>query len=316
MTLTAEAGPESGQLLLKQKNVHQGVETVTGPVPCPMKRLETADVKLARLKQIMQRSLSESDGDGYPPDDAKNASRTERPNQLAITEAEQPKTKLSSERKFLFTHRTSKSIDVCNPSPSSENSDPESKMEAGESHDGNKATTSPKSALKSPTSRRKTAQNLKLRVTFDEPPRKDGSATVNGKPVTAKEKVDSGKRAFGTFRSIMETLSGNQNGNNNNIQSPGKKKSEAKNKSKTRGTQTALKILKVFLLLIGAVRKRERDRQTERHALPSRSNIIDSAGLLLAVRTTAGKQLPEASLKDEPEPPPTPEVEQKEKEKG
>ncbi|XP_073675049.1 synphilin-1 [Garra rufa] len=241
MTLTAE-GTDNGQWVLKQRHTARDVppDGEPGPGAGPMKRLgmgERRELKLARLKQIMQRSLSESDGDAaYPTDESKQA-RPERPTQLAIAEPDEHKHKHGA--KFSFTHRTPKSADVCDPSPSSDHSDPESKTDAsGEPPDGQKITTSPKSALKSPSSRRKTSQNLKLRVTFDEPPRKDAPAP-DVKPPSGKDKPESSKRAFGTFRSIMETLSGNQNSNNNNAQSNAKhagtsgKKSESKSKSKT-----------------------------------------------------------------------------------
>ncbi|KAF4110429.1 hypothetical protein G5714_009681 [Onychostoma macrolepis] len=237
MMLTAEAAPDNGQWTLKQR--HMDSDAVqrkllgkdpageVGPGAGPMRRLgpgERRELKLARLKQIMQRSLSESDAEESKPP------RPERPTQLSIAEPDENK------HKFSLTHRTSKSLDVCNPSPSSDHSDPETKPE--ELPDSQKLTTSPKSALKSPSSRRKTSQNLKLRVTFDEPPRKDGPAP-DAKVPSGKDKPESSKRAFGTFRSIMETLSGNQNSNNNNAQSAAKhsgasgKKSESKSKSKT-----------------------------------------------------------------------------------
>uniref|UniRef100_A0A9J8B040 Synuclein, alpha interacting protein n=1 Tax=Cyprinus carpio carpio TaxID=630221 RepID=A0A9J8B040_CYPCA len=202
MMLTAEAAPDDGQWTLKQRHMDSDgvLRSLAGeaePGAGPMRRLgpgERRELKLARLKQIMQRSLSESDAEESKPP------RPERPTQLSIAEPDENK------HKFSLTHRTPKSVDVCSPSPSSDHSDPETKPE--ELPDGQKLTTSPKSALKSPSSRRKTSQNLKLRVTFDEPPRKDG-------PVP-DAKVQPSKRAFGTFRSIMETLSGNQNSNNNN----------------------------------------------------------------------------------------------------
>ncbi|XP_016391228.1 synphilin-1-like [Sinocyclocheilus rhinocerous] len=211
MTLTAEAAPDNIQRhvdsdtvlrkLLGKEPTDVEAEPGAGPVAGPMRRLEPGerrDLKLARLKQIMQRSLSESDAEESKPP------RPERPTQLPITE---------HAAKFSFTHRTSKSVDVYNPSPSPDHSDPEAKTEVtGELPEGQKVTTSPKSALKSPSSRRKTSQNLKLRVTFDEPPRKDGPFKVQ----PGKDKPESSKRAFGTLRSIMETLSGNQNSNNNN----------------------------------------------------------------------------------------------------
>ncbi|XP_052419229.1 synphilin-1-like [Carassius gibelio] len=215
MMLTAEAAPDDGQWTLKQRHMDSDrsltgeAESGAGPGAGPMRRLgpgERRELKLARLKQIMQRSLSESDAEESKPP------RPERPTQLSIAEPDENK------HKFSLTHRTPKSMDACNPSPSSDHSDPEAKPEE-------KLTTSPKSALKSPSSRRKTSQNLKLRVTFDEPPRKDGPAP--------DAKVQPSKRAFGTFRSIMETLSGNQNSNNNNTPKHAGKKSESKSKSKT-----------------------------------------------------------------------------------
>ncbi|XP_050973658.1 synphilin-1 [Labeo rohita] len=259
MTLTAEVAPDNGQWVLKQRHMDSDAvlrkllgkepaakdrppdgeaELGAGPGAGPMRRLglgERRELKLARLKQIMQRSLSESDGEAaYPADESKQP-RPERPTQLPIAEPDEHKHKHGA--KFSFTHRTSKSVDVYNPSPSSDQSDPEMKTDVtGEQTDGQKITTSPKSALKSPSSRRKTSQNLKLRVTFDEPPRKDAPAP-DVKAPSGKDKPESSKRAFGTFRSIMETLSGNQNSNNNNAQSKhagtSGKKSESKSKSKT-----------------------------------------------------------------------------------
>lgn len=223
MMLTAEAAPGDGQWTLKQRHVDADAvqRKLLGKDPAgeaePM-RGERRDLKLARLKQIMQRSLSESDAEESKPP------RPERPTQLSIAKPDENQHKLAS------THRTSKSMDVCNPSPSSDHSDPETQTE--ELPDGQKLTTSPKSALKSPSSRRKTSQNLKLRVTFDEPPRRDGPAP----DAKVQPKPESSKRAFGTFRSIMETLSGNQNSNNNNTAPSAGKHSGAsgkKSKSKT-----------------------------------------------------------------------------------
>ncbi|XP_076859618.1 synphilin-1 [Brachyhypopomus gauderio] len=281
MTLTAEVAPGDGQWILRQRNVDSdavlrkrlgkdmaermgskekltlefqegavegasGPDSGAGPGAGPLRRLgvvEKRELKLARLKQIMQRSLSESDTDAYPPDESKQASaapRPERPTQLPIGDSEEPASGLhphmkkhtsAAERKFSFALRTSKSMDGYNPSPTSDGSDVDHETKADlagdltEFNSGQKVT-SPKSALKSPSSRRKPSQSLKLRVTFDEAPvvHKDGQAgEVKG--ASSKEKTsESGRRPFGTFRSIMETLSGNQNSNNNNAQStsPGK----------------------------------------------------------------------------------------------
>lgn len=269
MTLTAEVTPGDGQWVLRQRHVDSesvlrkilgkdiaermgtrekafqeeavegasGTESGMGLGIGPLRKpgmVEKRELKLARLRQIMQRSLSESDTDSYPPDESKQPtgnSRPERPSQLSIAESEEPgqltnkKHTSAAERKFSFALRTSKSMDGYNPSPTSDNSDLDHETktdisgELTEFNNGQKIT-SPKSALKSPSSRRKTSQNLKLRVTFEE-------ASVVQKAVQAgevkvasgKEKTsESGKRPFGTFRSIMETLSGNQNGNNSNAQ--------------------------------------------------------------------------------------------------
>ncbi|XP_030642981.1 synphilin-1 [Chanos chanos] len=272
MTLTAEVAPGDGQWVLRQRNVdsdsvlrkllgkdiadrvsakeklslefQEGAAEggARGADSGPGRRLgvvERRELKLARLKQIMQRSLSESDSDAYPPEESKHV-RPERPNQLPIAEQEEPLTGLNllmkkhsstTDRKFLFASRTSKSVDGYNPSPTSDNSDLDHEIKTGDpagDYADHKVATSPKSALKSPSSRRKTSQNLKLRVTFDEPVvHKDGQGVeTKGASLKEGEKVsvrttepgETWKRPFGTFRSIMETLSGNQNSNNNNLQ--------------------------------------------------------------------------------------------------
>lgn len=212
--------------------------------------VERRELKLARLKQIMQRSLSESDSDGYPPEEGKNQGasasntlRPDRPSHLPITEEEPvsnhlnlmmkkhlPSSSSSStaERKLAFSLSGSKSVDSVGYNPSPTSSDPEAADgktpdASGDCHDaanGQKVATSPKSALKSPSSRRKTSQNLKLRVTFDEQVHK--SSNQEAEPTKGhhgKERTPTGssesKRPFGAFRSIMETLSGNTNHNNN-----------------------------------------------------------------------------------------------------
>lgn len=249
---------------------------------------ERRELKLARLKQLMQRSLSESDSDVYPPDDASAAPkhtpggappppppRPERPNQLPVgggvggvgDETAMPPAPpggpaglyalmkkhhhphphphphsaqgSTAERKLSFALRTSRSMDAPDLDPAMLSDFMDGDADPGsDAASGQKAnTTSPKSALKSPSSRRKTAQNLKLRVTFDEPvvhkeaTEAEGrggekSAAGNGSSGGGGRASESGggetwKRPFGTFRSIMETLSGNQNSNNNNVQSPG-----------------------------------------------------------------------------------------------
>lgn len=213
---------------------------------------ERRELKLARLKQIMQRSLSESDSDGYPPEEGKNqgasASNTlkpDRPSHLPITEEEPVSNHLNlmmrkhlpssscstAEKKLAFSLTGSKSVDSIgyNPSPTSSDPDaadgktPDASADVHDSANGQKVATSPKSALKSPSSRRKTSQNLKLRVTFDEQVHKssnqEAEQTKETKSHHGKERTPGSsecKRPFGAFRSIMETLSGNTNHNNSN----------------------------------------------------------------------------------------------------
>lgn len=215
--------------------------------------VERRELKLARLKQIMQRSLSESDSDGYPPEEGKNQGATvsntvrpDRPSHLPITEEEPISNHLNlmmrkhlpssssstAEKKLAFSLSGSKSVDSAGYNPSPTSSDPEAAESktpdaSSDFHDpanGQKVATSPKSALKSPSSRRKTSQNLKLRVTFDEQVHKssnqEAEQTKETKGHHGKERTPTGgsecKRPFGAFRSIMETLSGNTNHNNNN----------------------------------------------------------------------------------------------------
>ncbi|XP_054629366.1 synphilin-1 isoform X1 [Dunckerocampus dactyliophorus] len=191
---------------------------------------EKRELKLARLKQIMQRSLSESDCDAYPPEEGKkhlapptHPPRPDRPSQLPIADEEPASKHLQlMMRKHLPSSADKKS--TFSPSPTS--SDPEvtdarTPDTPGEADGGPKVATSPKSALKSPSSRRKTSHNLKLRVTFDEHVHQSQEA----EPSRGKERSPAGssesKRPFGTFRSIMESLSGNANHNNSN--SPAKR---------------------------------------------------------------------------------------------
>uniref|UniRef100_A0A8C5PCY4 Synuclein alpha interacting protein n=2 Tax=Leptobrachium leishanense TaxID=445787 RepID=A0A8C5PCY4_9ANUR len=218
---------------------------------------ERREFKLARLRQLMQRTLSESDTDSNNSEDQKNTPirKIDKPRPQPIVENVENAENLqlmikkhtqssNANRRFPFALKASKSVDGHSPSPTSESSDPdyETQYQTGSvsqslgspessnspSHGSNaQKTTSPKSALKSPSSKRRTAQNLKLRVTFEEPvvqieqieeelnaeKEKDG-----GKPQkssSASENGDQHKRPFGALRSIMETFSGNQNNNNN-----------------------------------------------------------------------------------------------------
>ncbi|XP_068460398.1 synphilin-1 isoform X2 [Clinocottus analis] len=283
MVLTAEATPGDGW------SVRQGGVEPTGPrdrLPPPggpgaaarrAAPAERRELKLARLKQIMQRSLSESDSDGYPPEEGKGPSssssaagtlRPDRPSHLPIAEEEPASNHLmvrknlqsssssscTAEKKLAFSLSGSRSADSVGYDAPPASSDPEAAdgrtPDAGaDLQDGQKAATSPKSALKSPSARRKTSQNLKLRVTFDEQVHKSSGQEAeparvhHGKERTAAGGSE-GKRSFGAFRSIMETLSGNTNHNNSNsqagstCQSPGRKSESrggggAKAKSRT-----------------------------------------------------------------------------------
>uniref|UniRef100_A0A8C6RN80 Synphilin-1 n=1 Tax=Nannospalax galili TaxID=1026970 RepID=A0A8C6RN80_NANGA len=223
--------------------------------------LEKRELKLARLRQLMQRSLSESDTDSNNSEDPKNTpvKKADRPRPQPIVETVEnmdsaeslhlmiKKHSLASGRRFPFGTKASKSLDGHSPSPTSESSEPDldpqgpgsgitppnqssadPTQSSPDSTAAQKVATSPKSALKSPSSKRRTSQNSKLRVTFEEPvvqmeqtslelngdKDKDRGRTLQRTPA-GSETGEQMKRPFGTFRSIMETLSGNQNNNNN-----------------------------------------------------------------------------------------------------
>eukprot|EP00069_Balaena_mysticetus_P009302 bmy_20136T0 len=223
--------------------------------------LEKRELKLARLKQLMQRSLSESDTDSNNSEEAKGTPvrKADRPRPQPVVESVESmdsaeslhlmikKHSLASGRRFPFSIKASKSLEGHSPSPTSESSEPDLESQgpgsgttppsqpSGEppqpspdSTAAQKVAMSPKSALKSPSSKRRTSQNLKLRVTFEEPvvQMEQTSLELNGekdrdkgrtlqRTSASSEPGDQLKRPFGTFRSIMETLSGNQNNNNN-----------------------------------------------------------------------------------------------------
>ncbi|XP_027735128.1 synphilin-1 isoform X2 [Empidonax traillii] len=239
------------KLTLEFQDAHASSKNVKKILP------EKRELKLARLRQLMQRSLSESDTDSANSEDHKNTpvKRTDKPRPQPIVESVESTESLNlmlkkhtsaAGRRFPFGIRVSKSVDGHSPSPTSESSDPdnETPYQSGtvpqnqfcgdnspsSSDTAQKVATSPKSALKSPSSKRRTSQNLKLRVTFEEPvvqvelaeselneeKDKDQSKGLMRAPPSSGEHVgDQLKRPFGTFRSIMETLSGNQNNNNN-----------------------------------------------------------------------------------------------------
>lgn len=241
------------KLTLEFQDAHASSKNVKKILP------EKRELKLARLRQLMQRSLSESDTDSANCEDHKNTpvKRTDKPRPQPIVESVESTESLhlmikkhtsAAGRRFPFGIRVSKSVDGHSPSPTSESSDldneapyqpgalPQSQFcgdnspSSTDSAAAQKVATSPKSALKSPSSKRRTSQNLKLRVTFEEPvvqvelaeselsEEKDkdrGKGLVRSPPGSGDPAGDQLKRPFGTFRSIMETLSGNQNNNNN-----------------------------------------------------------------------------------------------------
>lgn len=267
LLLTAEVNPGDSGWTVRQ---HQGRDP--SEAACPRERLppagnqsrdaplppgsssgprraglvERRELKLARLKHIMHRSLSESDSEGvsgenqaqnslygYQPEDGKPPHtnvRPDRPSNLPLSPEDEtvpdhlhlmmrkhlPHSNSTSDRKLAFSIRESKSVDsYCGYN---EHNAADSKTpDACSTDEANKPATSPKSALKSPSSRRKTSQNLKLRVTFDEQMIHKSNNNNNSAPQQeAEPNKTHQKRSFGTFRSIMETLSGNSNHNNNN----------------------------------------------------------------------------------------------------
>ncbi|CAJ0952727.1 unnamed protein product [Ranitomeya imitator] len=213
--------------------------------------LEKREFKLARLRQLMQRSLSESDTDSNNSEDQKHTPirKADKPRPQPIVENVENSEALqlmikkhtqsnTAGRRFVLGLK-SKSVDGHSPSPTSESSDPDcepqyqtgSILQSSGSTDSSSSsaqkTTSPKSALKSPSSKRRTSQNLKLRVTFEDPivqveqtevDPNDVKEKDGGKTQKSQSNGDVGeqhKKPFGAFRSIMETFSGNQNNNNN-----------------------------------------------------------------------------------------------------
>uniref|UniRef100_A0A8C6SIT6 Synuclein, alpha interacting protein n=1 Tax=Neogobius melanostomus TaxID=47308 RepID=A0A8C6SIT6_9GOBI len=152
-----------------------------------------------QLQRIMETNKSDSTPSRSPGSDQAVPDHLQLMLQKHLPHSQSIPHSISSadQRKSAFSLRESKSVDHSLGDAPAEPRPPE--------------TTSPKSALKSPSSRRKTSQNLKLRVTFDEQMihRSQQEPAEPGKAPHAK-------RSFGSFRSIMETLSGNSNHSNNN----------------------------------------------------------------------------------------------------
>ncbi|XP_077377819.1 synphilin-1 [Festucalex cinctus] len=194
---------------------------------------EKREQKLARLKQMMQRSLSESDSDAPPKPD--------RPAHLPINDEEPASKHLHlvmkkhlpppPERKLISKPLNGAAFGPPEAADSTGDADsaPDSAPDAASPPKA--AATSPKSALKSPSSRRKTAHSLKLRVTFNEHLHQE--AEPSRAPPASKETTTSSeaKRPFGALRSIMETLSGNANNNNNSAHNTTHGQHKNKNRS-------------------------------------------------------------------------------------
>lgn len=192
-----------------------------------------AELKLARLKHMMQRSVSESDTEGLNGENLHtntHSSQPEdsKPSQPSLDERVVPNhLQLMMKKHLPHSHSVSAcsdpklSLSQMSQSKSMDNYCEYAEKSPPDPDDQNKATTSPKSALKSPSSRRKPSQNLKLRVTFEEQmvhKNNNNAANANGQQEVEPKHP---KRSFGTFRSIMETLSGNANHNNSNNSSNG-----------------------------------------------------------------------------------------------
>ncbi|XP_069749716.1 synphilin-1 isoform X2 [Narcine bancroftii] len=213
------------------------------------------ELKLSRLR-YSQRSSSESDTDTHVGEDPKNSpiKRDSKPRTQAIVEKEECTVKVQ----FMIKKHTS-AIGRMFPKASGASED-QSHSPVAESFDKfsdcqyqmmspiraqlaedpfllcadssdigtmQKMTNSPKSALKSPASKSRTSQNLKLRVTFEEPVveieqagcdlenRKDAeSEKTLPKSPTSLDIIEPLNRYIGHFHSPVESINTNQNNNN------------------------------------------------------------------------------------------------------
>ncbi|XP_067839129.1 synphilin-1 isoform X3 [Heptranchias perlo] len=155
------------------------------------------ELKLTRLR-YSQRSSSESDTDSHISEDQKNSpiKRADKPRPQPIVEKEEYTAKVhfmikkhtsAVGRMFPFAPKASGTSEEQSHSPAAESYDKvpecqhqisrpvrtlsteESFLPCADNTTTQKTTNSPKSALKSPSSKSRTSQNLKLRVTFEEP---------------------------------------------------------------------------------------------------------------------------------------------------
>ncbi|XP_038660950.1 synphilin-1 isoform X2 [Scyliorhinus canicula] len=213
------------------------------------------DLKLTRLRHS-QRSSSESDTDSSISEDQKNTptKRAEKPRPEPIVEKEEYTAKVhfmikkhasAVGRMFPFSFKASATSEEQSHSPTAESIDKvpdcqhqirspvrtqcieEPFLSCADNTTTQKTTNSPKSALKSPSSKSRTSQNLKLRVTFEEPALgieqtvcelDNGKGTESEgtlpKSPSSLEMGEPLNRSIGQFRSPVESINSNQNNNN------------------------------------------------------------------------------------------------------
>ncbi|XP_072440443.1 synphilin-1 isoform X1 [Chiloscyllium punctatum] len=213
------------------------------------------ELKLTRLR-YSQRSSSESDTDSYISEDQKNSpiKRADKPRPEPIVEKEECTAKVhfmikkhasAVGRMFPFSLKASGSSEEPSNSCIAESNDKvpdsqqqirspvrtqsveESVLPCADNTTTQKTTNSPKSALKSPSSKSRTSQNLKLRVTFEEPVMEieqtvseldnrkgtESEGTLPRSPPSL-EMGEPLNKYVGQFCSPVESINSNQNNNN------------------------------------------------------------------------------------------------------
>ncbi|XP_041042803.1 synphilin-1 [Carcharodon carcharias] len=231
----------------------QEASVVTGSAKKVLR--DKRELKLTRLR-YSQRSSSESDTDSYISEDQKNSpiKRADKPRPEPIVEKEEYTAKVhfmikkhasAVGRMFPFSLKASGTSEERSHSPTAESNDKvpdcqhqikspvrtqsieEPFLPCADNTTTQKTTNSPKSALKSPSSKSRTSQNLKLRVTFEEPVveieqticeldnRKgtESEGTLPKSPASL-EMGEPLNRYVGQFRSPVESINSNQNNNN------------------------------------------------------------------------------------------------------
>ncbi|XP_048383331.2 synphilin-1 [Stegostoma tigrinum] len=231
----------------------QEASVVTGPARKVLRNKR--ELKLTRLR-YSQRSSSESDTDSYISEDQKNSPirRADKPRPEPIVEKDEYTAKVhfmikkhasAVGRMFPFSLKASGSSEEQSQSPIAESSDnvpdsqhqirspvrtlsvEESVLPCVDNTTTQKTTNSPKSALKSPSSKSRASQNLKLRVTFEEPvveieqtvPELDNRKGTESegtlpRPPPCLEMGEPLNRYMGQFHSPVESINSNQNNNN------------------------------------------------------------------------------------------------------